>query len=112
MVINMKQKITLAKKKIYEKIIEEATIDCYNEYEDLCGWECILDEKIVTPCPCKIGKQDATLEKIGSNGNVGTVVGVIRLNKAKIRVLLQDIMIENSETMKYINAYKYWCKNG
>lgn len=108
----MKQKITAAQMKIYEKIIEEATIECYEEYENICGWQCLLDEKIATPCPCKIGKQDTILENIDMDEGGRVVIGIIRLNKAKIRILLQDITIEDSEAMKYINAYKYWCKNG
>lgn len=108
----MKPAITPAQKKMYEKIIEEATMDCYNECEQIIGWECLLDENIRTPCSCKIGKQQAMLEKVSTDDNAGAVIGVIRLNKTKIRTLIQDIILEDSEAMKYINAYKYWCKNG
>ena len=60
----MKEQIITNQKKAYEKIIEEATVDCHDEYEQICGWVCSLDEKIATPCKCKIAKQDAILEKI------------------------------------------------
>jgi len=110
----MKKRINLTPRleKMYEKIIEEATMDCHDEYEQVAGWECVLDENIVTPRPYKIGKQQAILEKVSMDDNSGAVIGVIRLNKTKIRILIQDIILEDSETMKYINAYKYWCKNG
>lgn len=99
-------------KKMYEKIIEEATMDCSDEYEQIAGWECAFDEKIAAPCSCKIGKQQAMLEKVSMDDNSGAVIGVIRINKSKMRILIQDIIIEDSEAMKYIDAYKYWCKNG
>ena len=108
----MKIALTANQKRTYEKIIEEATMDCHDEYEQVAGWECVLDENIVTPRPYKIGKQQAILEKVSMDDNSGAVIGVIRLNKTKIRILIQDIILEDSETMKYINAYKYWCKNG
>jgi len=108
----MKITLTTNQKRTYEKIIEEATMDCHDEYEQVAGWECVLDENIVTPRPYKIGKQQAILEKVSMDDNSGAVIGVIRLNKTKIRILIQDIILEDSETMKYINAYKYWCKNG
>ncbi len=108
----MKPTITSIQKKVYEKIIEEATIDCHDEEEQISGWDCVLDENITTPCPCKIGKQEAMLEKIDFDDKGDTIIGVIKINKTKMRVLLQDIILDNPEAMKYVNAYKYWCKNG
>ena len=60
----MKSIITSREKKIYERIIEEATVDCKDEYEQISGWICLLDENIATPCNCTIGKQNIVLEKI------------------------------------------------
>lgn len=108
----MKPAIKPSEKRIYEKIIEEATMDCYGEYEQIAGWQCLLDENINTPCNCIMGSEKAVIEKIDSDDNGNVVIGVIRLSKTKIRVLIQDIILDNPEAMKYINAYKYWCKNG
>ena len=110
----MKKKInlTLNQKKMYERIIEEATVDCYGEYEQISGWVCLLDESIPTPCNCLIGKEKAILEKIDTDDNSNVVIGIVRLNKTKVRILIQDIILENQKAMNYINAYAYWCKNG
>jgi len=108
----MKSIITSREKKIYERIIEEATVDCKDEYEQISGWICLLDENIATPCNCTIGKQNIVLEKIDDADNTACIVGVIRLGKLKIRVPIQDIALENATAMKYINAYKYWCEHG
>lgn len=107
----MKSSITPSEKKFREKVIEDATVDCKDEEEQASGWECILDENIPTPCLCKIGKQQAILEKISQDDNSNILIGVIKLNKTKMRILLQDIILDNPEEMRYINAYKYWCKN-
>ena len=101
-----------SKKKMYERIIEEATVDCYGEYEQISGWACLLDDNLPTPCNCIIGKEKATLEKINMDDTGNVVVGIVRLNKTKVRILLQDIILENQKAMNYINAYAYWCKNG
>ena len=108
----MKSAIPPSLKKSYEKIIEEATVDCRDEYEQISGWGCVLDEHIGTPRPCKLGKQEAVLEKISTDDNAGSVIGIVRLNKTKIRILIQDIIIDDAKAMHYINAYAYWCKNG
>ena len=108
----MKSTITSREKKIYERIIEEATMDCHDEYEQISGWECAFDENVHTPCSCTIGKEEAILEKISPDDNGNIIMGFIKLNKTKIRVLIQDIVLDNPKSMKYVNAYKYWCKNG
>ncbi len=104
--------ITDKEKRIYEKIIEEATMDCYDESEQISGWACLLDDRIKTPCKCIVGNEKAVLEKIDTEDNSYVVIGILRLNKTKIRVFIQDITFENSKAMQHINAYKYWCKNG
>ena len=58
----MKKTITTNQIKLYEKIIEEATMDCHDKEDQIVGWEIVLDENIATPRPCRIGKQEAVLE--------------------------------------------------
>lgn len=36
--LNNKDKI------LFKEIIEEATVDCYNEYEQISGWVCVLEK--------------------------------------------------------------------
>lgn len=108
----MKSIITSSQKRIFERIIEDATMDCYDEYEQISGWAALLDDNIPTPCNCTIGKVQAVLEKIDTDDNGNVVIGIIKLNKAKVRVLIQDIILENKTAMNHINAYHYWCKNG
>ncbi len=108
----MKTPINAKQKKAYEKVIEEATVDCYGEYEQISGWVCFLDECIKTPCKCTVGKETAVLEKIDADDNGNVVVGLIKLNKTKMRVLIQDVILENQKATAYVNAYAYWCKEG
>lgn len=37
----------------FELMSEEATLDCYGEYEQFCGWACILEEKLPLPLSCE-----------------------------------------------------------
>ena len=108
----MKPTITPTQRKVYERIAEDATMDCHDEEEQISGWDCVLDENISTPRSCKIGKQEAVLEKIDFDDKCDALIGVIKINQTKMRVLLQDIVLDDPKAMVYINAYKYWCKNG
>ena len=87
----MKSIITSREKKIYERIIEDATVDCNDEYEQISGWICLLDENIATPCNCTIGKQSTVLEKIDGVHNTACIVGIIRLGKSKIILMPTNI---------------------
>ena len=106
----MKEQITSEQKKMYETIIEEATTDCYSDYEQISGWACLLDDTIRTPCSCALGKEKAILEKIDTDNSGNVVIGVIKLNKTKLRGLIEDVILDNQKAMDYINAYAYWCK--
>lgn len=92
-----------------EEIVEDATIDCYGEYEQICGWVALLGDEINTPCKCKLGNKEAILEKIDSDDNGNCVVGIVRLGSSKIRVLFQDVVLEDPTLMNYVGAYKKWC---
>ena len=108
----MKNELTSIKRAAYEKIIEEATMDCYSEYEQVSGWACVLEDNIPVPCKCLIGKENAILDKIDMNDNSSEIFGIIKLNKSRIRVPIEDIVLKDSNWMNYIDAYKYWRKNG
>jgi len=90
---------------LFEKIIEDATVDCNSEDEQITGWACS------PPCNCIIGKEkreQAVLEKVEQDGRSNSILGIIKLGKIKIRIPIEDINLEDSKKMKYINAYKYW----
>ena len=108
----MKNELTSIKRAAYEKIIEEATMDCYDEYEQISGWACVFEDNIPVPCKCLIGKENAILEKIDMNSNSSEIFGIIKLNKSRIRVPIEDIFLEDLNSIKYIDAYKYWRKHG
>ena len=108
----MKNKLSLKDKALFEKIIEEATIDCYDEYGQTSGWACVFEENISVPCKCLIGKEIAILEKIDMNNSSSEIFGVIKLNKSKIRVPIEDVSLGDFNSMRYISAYNYWRKHG
>ena len=92
--VNKMNPLSTAKKiKIYKKIIEDATIDCYGAYEQISGWACLLDDCVPTPCNCTIGKEKAVLEKIDMDDNCNALIGAIKLNKTKFRVPIQEVLL-------------------
>lgn len=95
---------------LFNKIIEDAIADCYSEYEQIAGWGCMLEENISMPCKCLIGKEEAILNKIEQDET--SIFGLVNFGKIKIRTPIEDIKLEDENMMLYIEAYKYWRKNG
>jgi len=111
--MRMKTKKPLSNKDkiLIEKIIEDATTDCNDECEQISGWVCVLEENIPTPCRCVIGKENAVLEKIGQDESSNFILGLIKLGRTKLKTPIQDVFLEDSNLMKYIDAYAYWREN-
>ena len=72
---------------------EEATVDCYNEYEQCSGWVCTLVEELPLPLKCLIFGEEATLVDVDADENGTAVLGVIAKNKKKIRIPIQDVEV-------------------
>ncbi|MFH1641911.1 MAG: hypothetical protein ABIC04_03345 [Nanoarchaeota archaeon] len=70
----------------------------------------ILSDNITVPCKCRLPDEGAVLEKIDTDKNGSCVFGLVRFGKSKLRVLFQDIVLEDLKAMDYVNAYKYWCR--
>ncbi|MEK6893051.1 MAG: calcium-binding protein [Nanoarchaeota archaeon] len=108
----IKTKLNDKNRILFEKIIEDATVDCKDEDEQISGWECILGDNITTPCKCRVGKEGAILNEIRQDEHSPFILGIIEINKKKIRTPIEDIFLEDSESMIFIDAYKYWRENG
>ncbi len=102
------------KEKKFEQMAEEATTDCYNEYEQRNGWACTLADRLPLPLKCLIFGEEATLVDVDTDENGTSVLGVITRNKKKIRIPIQDIEVvdKKAKNLEWLEAYRYWIKNG
>ena len=105
---------TRKKEKKFQKMAEEATVDCYNEYEQSSGWACTLADELSLPLKCLIFGKEAMLVDVDTDEYGTSVMGVIAKNKKKIRIPIQDVEIVDKKCkgLDWILAYRYWIKNG
>lgn len=96
--------------KKFEKMAEEATLDCYGEYEQFSGWSCTLEEKLPLPLKCLILGEEAILTGIETDNNGTSVLGIVKREKWKIRVPIQDIELKDTKAKhaEWIEAYRHW----
>ncbi|HEY6536080.1 MAG TPA: calcium-binding protein [Candidatus Nitrosocosmicus sp.] len=82
-------------KRELEKISDEATTDCYNEYEQIAGWCDYLMNEINLPCKCKINQNDGLLIGFETNKDGSALLAVVKvdMNEYKIAAETGSILI-------------------
>ena len=91
-----------------ERIAEDATIDCYNEYEQIGGWCAYLEDKIHLPCKCKLGQKEGLLIGFDTNKNGSALLATVRVDMNEYKVAAETVTIVDKKTSKYLEAYKEW----
>ncbi|HXX96799.1 MAG TPA: calcium-binding protein [Candidatus Bathyarchaeia archaeon] len=62
-----------------EEIAEEASTDCYDEYEQIAGWCAYLEDKLDLPCNCKVGQKQGLLTGFDTNKAGSSLLAVIKI---------------------------------
>jgi hypothetical protein len=95
-------------KKELERIAEEATTDCYNEYEQIGAWCAYLQSEIDLPCKCFVDKKEALLIDFDINKIGSALLATIKIDTYKVKVDPETITIPDKKYSKYLEAYKNW----
>lgn len=90
-----------------DSLIDEATLNCYDEAECRIGFLTILQDNVPTPFAAKLNEKIVTIVKIDGNGRVIKVF--VKNGKASYPVDILDLEINpNTVSCKWIAAYKKW----
>lgn len=98
-----------------EKLIEEITVDCYNEDEQLAAFEVVINDAIDSYA--KAFHMDEPVYWVEVNSNKGLHAGLrakITRQRKEFEVSLLDLEIdsaEEEELHRLVEAYKYFVKN-
>lgn len=94
-----------------EKLIDEATVDCYNESEEITGIFTMLEENLAVPFTTIMLGMEVTVERIEMN-DADEIVAVCRLGRKRQRVPVVDLPLPEPrpEGAEWIEAYRRWAK--
>jgi hypothetical protein len=95
-------------KRELEEIADEATTDCYDEYEQIAGWCAYLEDKIDLPCKCKVGQKQGLLTGFDTNKAGSSLLAVIKIDMNEYKVAPETVSILNKKASKYLEAFKEW----
>ena len=92
-----------------DKLIGEATVDCYNESEEISGIFAMIEENLAVPFKTTILGVDVTVERIDLNE---TIVAVCRRGRARQRVPILDLPLLEPKPRgtEWIDAYRRWAR--
>jgi hypothetical protein len=90
-------------------LIAEATVDCYNESEEITGIFTMMDENLAVPFMTTILGVEVTVEKIDLN-QADEIVAVCRRGRDRQRVPILDLPLPEPRPKgaEWIDAYRRW----
>ncbi len=94
-----------------DKLIEEATVDCYNEPEGITGIFTMLEENLEVPFSATLLGMEVTVERIEMN-DADEIVAVCRRGREGQRISILDLPLPEPrpEGAEWIEAYRRWAQ--
>ena len=94
-----------------DKLIEEATVDCYNESEEVTGIFTMLEENLAVPFATKLLGVEVTVERVDLN-EADEIVAVCRRGRERLRVSVIDLPLPEPKPIgtEWIDAYRRWAR--
>jgi hypothetical protein len=91
------------------QLIEEATIDAYDESEQRTGFYTMLEENLELPCRTEVLGVEVTVERIDMN-DAEEIVAVCRRGRARQRIPILDLPlpVPPPRGSDWIEAYRRW----
>ena len=99
----------LSKQRLNE-LLEAATIDCYDESEELCGLFTMIEDEVRVPFETEILGVPVTVERIDLAHN--DILTACRRGRFRQRVPLLDLALPSPlhRGSEWIEAYRRWAR--
>lgn len=97
-----------------EEMIEQATVDCYNDSEQACGLFTLLEEALAVPFEATVLGVPVTVTAVDLTVD-DRIVALIRGNGQRQRIPLLDLPLPDPPPAgaEWIAAYRHWAtRNG
>jgi hypothetical protein len=94
-----------------DKLIEEATVDCYNESEQISGFFCVLEERLEMPFTVSLLGVEAVVERIELT-DVDEIVAVCRRGRNRQRISILELPLPHPRPAgtEWMEAYRRWAR--
>ncbi len=90
-------------------MIEQATVDCYNESEEVCGWFTTIEENLAVPFEAVVLGMRVTVERIEMT-ETEQVVAICSRGRHRQSVPILDLELATPPPggAEWIEAFRRW----
>ena len=90
-------------------MIEEATVDCYNESEQITGWFTMIDENLAVPFATTVLGVSVTVERVDLNRSE-QIVAICRRGRDRQSLPMLDLTLPTPppDGAEWIEAFRQW----
>jgi predicted P-loop ATPase len=96
---------------ILEKLIEEGTVDCYDEYEAKAGMMCCVEDQVECPFEAKVIGEKVTIIDLKSENEL---MAVCEKNGERFEVNIDSIKVLEPfpDGYEWLEAYQLFIEGG
>lgn len=92
-----------------DELIAEITTDCYNDDEELMGFENAFDEEAELPCAGTVIGEEIQVLSIATQSGRRELVATCERHGRRYQVALLDIELKtDTQTQRLLDAYRRW----
>jgi Calcium binding len=96
-----------------DELIAEIIVDCYDEDEELMGFENAFDEQANLPCPGSVIGEDVQVLSVGPREGRRELIAQCERSGRTYEVALLDIELHaDGTTERLLAAYRQWAARG
>lgn len=105
-----KNRLLISKARL-EEMIEEATVDAYNESEQITGWFTVIDENLGVPFETSVLGVPVTVECVDLSRSE-QIVAVCTRGRSRLSLPILDLPLPNPlpAGAEWIEAYRRWVR--
>jgi hypothetical protein len=95
-----------------DSLIDEITIDCHDEDEQLTAFETAFDQEASFPCPATVIGENVEVLSVSTTNNRRELIAVCQRGGHRYQIALLDIDIQaDATTTSLLAAYRRWIRD-
>jgi hypothetical protein len=94
-------------------MVEEATVDCYNESEEISGWFTMIDDHLAVPFGTTVLGMPVTVKQVALDAS-GHIVAICARGRDQqaVPILNLPLPLPLPGGAEWITAYSQWVRGG
>ncbi len=96
-----------------DAMVEEATVDCYNDDEEATGLFTMIEENLALPFETEVLGVPVTVKKVAQSGRLG-IVAICEREGIRQAISVLDLLLPSPAPAgaDWIEAYRHWVRAG